>query len=147
MPTNTNTGNTYGVGSTTRAKWAQDLTQKISFYALRKFVLNFADLLRSTDQPNYRDALRENAFLNRSARAIVYGHTHHYMLVPLKVTAGAEGFREQMYLSPGTWRPYHELAKRHPSEEEFVPYQLMTYLAFSKKVSGAAGNMRRGTDC
>ncbi len=111
-------------------KWAQNLTRKVSFDALSKFVLKFAGLLHSTDRPDYTDALHEKAFLDRSAQAIVYGHTHQYMLVPLEVSAGADRTCDQVYINSGTWRPFHELAKRHPSEEEFVPYQLLTYLAF-----------------
>jgi len=114
------------------AKWAQKLTGSVSFSEFSELVRKLGGLTNSTDRPNYTDALHEQAFLNRTARAIVYGHTHQYMLVPLESSVTPDGTLDQIYLNSGTWRPYHELAKRHPNEEEFVPYQLMTYLAFFK---------------
>ncbi|HEV2351328.1 MAG TPA: hypothetical protein VG028_15935 [Terriglobia bacterium] len=113
-------------------KWAQDLTRKLSLGDLSKAILRFAGMVHSTDRPDFSDALHESAFLNRSARSIVYGHTHQYVLVPLEVSSGTGGTLDQVYINSGTWRPFHELAKRHPNEEEFVRYQLMTYLAFFK---------------
>lgn len=77
-------------------------------------------------------AIGEDAFKSRMARFIVYGHTHHYEMVPLDSTLMPEGILDQIYINSGTWRPYHELARLHPEQEEFVPYQVMTYIAFFK---------------
>ncbi|MEJ2007578.1 MAG: hypothetical protein P8Z30_05365 [Acidobacteriota bacterium] len=115
-----------------RVKWAQDLTSGLSLNLLSRLVRKFGVLFRSSDCPDYKNALRESAFLDRSARCIVYGHTHQYVLAPLDVSAMHDGTLNQVYINSGTWRPYHQLAKRHPQEEQFVPYQLMTYLAFFK---------------
>jgi UDP-2,3-diacylglucosamine pyrophosphatase LpxH len=113
-----------------RMKWAQDLTSGLSLNMLSRLVRKIARLFPSTDHPNYRNALQETAFLDGSARCIVYGHTHQYVLVPLSVSAVHGSTLNQVYINSGTWRPYHQLAKWHPQNEEFVPYQLMTYLAF-----------------
>jgi hypothetical protein len=113
-----------------RMRWAQDLTSGLSLGMLSRLVRKFGGLFPSTDCPDYRNALQEPAFLDRSARCIVYGHTHQYALVGLEVPATPHGTLNQVYLNSGTWRPYHQLAKRHPKEEQFIPYQLMTYLAF-----------------
>jgi len=79
-----------------------------------------------------RHAFDEAAFKNRQARFIVYGHTHYYELVPLASTVSGGGIFDQIYINSGTWRPYHELARCHPELEQFVGYQVMTYLAFFK---------------
>jgi len=114
------------------ANWAQKLTRSFSFAEFSELVRKLGGLANSTDRPNYTDALHEQAFQNRTARAIVYGHTHQYMLVPLESSIVPDGTLNQIYLNSGTWRPYHQLAQRHPNEEEFVPYQIMAYLAFFK---------------
>jgi hypothetical protein len=111
-------------------KWAQDLTSRLSLHTLSKLVRKFGGLFRSKDHPNYSNALLEPAFLLRNARCIVYGHTHQYVLVPLEVSITPGGTFNQVYINSGTWRPYHQLAKQSPKDEQFVPYQLMTYLAF-----------------
>lgn len=115
---------------TDRIRWAQNLTSCLSLNFLSRLVLKFGSLFRSDDHPNYADALREATFLDRSARFIVYGHTHRHLVVPLEVTLTPQGTLNQIYINSGTWRPYHELTKSHPEREQFVPYQLMTYLAF-----------------
>ena len=115
-----------------RMKWAQNLTRAISLSTLTKLVRKFGGLFRLPDHPDYTNTLREPAFLDRTARCIVYGHTHQYVLAPLKVATTAQGTLNQVYINSGTWRPYHQLAKSQPQEEQFVPYQLMTYLAFYK---------------
>jgi hypothetical protein len=38
----------------------------------------------------------------------------------------------QMYFNTGTWRPVHELATRNPKEEEFIDFNVMTYVAIYK---------------
>ena len=113
-----------------RIEWAQNLTSGFSLNLLNWLVQKFGGLFPSSDSPNYKNALQEPAFLDRSARCIVYGHTHQYLLTPLEVSIAPQGPLNQVYLNSGTWRPYHQLAKYHPQEEQFVPYHLMTYLAF-----------------
>src|SRR5258706_487635 len=73
-------------------------------------------------------ALQEPAFLNETARYIVYGHTHHYEVVPLDSTPNLN--QSQLYFNSGTWHPYYGLAIKNLKAERFVPYQAMTYLTF-----------------
>jgi UDP-2,3-diacylglucosamine pyrophosphatase LpxH len=79
-----------------------------------------------------RRAFDEAEFKNRKARFVVYGHTHYYELVPLASTVTGGSILDQIYINSGTWRPYHELARCHPELEQFVGYQVMTYLTFFK---------------
>jgi hypothetical protein len=60
----------------------------------------------------------------------VYGHTHHYEVIPLDV--GGDGLRAKIYINSGTWRAVHELARLHLSEQQFSAHHVMTYLAFFK---------------
>jgi hypothetical protein len=78
-------------------------------------------------------ALRERSFHNRSARFIVYGHTHRHEIVPLNSSMTGEGLFNQLYINSGTWRPVHELARYQSGREVFVGYHTMTYLAFFKE--------------
>jgi hypothetical protein len=80
----------------------------------------------------YPYALHEAAFAQGWAKFIVYGHTHHYELVPLQAVQRAGKSVDQIYINSGTWRPVHELAQFHPGQKHFVGYHVMTYLAFFK---------------
>jgi len=80
----------------------------------------------------YPYALHEAAFTQGWAKFIVYGHTHHYELVPLQAVQQGDRSVEQIYINSGTWRPVHELAQFHPGQKHFVGYHVMTYLAFFK---------------
>lgn len=86
----------------------------------------------------YPYALHEKAFTEGWAKFIVYGHTHHYEIVPLQSVQAGGNVRNQIYINSGTWRPVHELARFHPSQKQFVGYHVMTYLAFFK------GDERKG---
>lgn len=79
----------------------------------------------------YRNALGESAFTERTAQFIVHGHTHHYELAPLDISQKDGKPFEQIYLNSGTWRPVYELTKAG-TDEEFIGYHEMTYLAFFK---------------
>jgi hypothetical protein len=75
-------------------------------------------------------ALNEPAFLNGTARYIVYGHTHHHEIVPLDLTPDAH---HQIYFNAGTWHSYYGLAVRNLKDQKFIPYQALTYLTFYKE--------------
>ncbi len=62
----------------------------------------------------------------------MYGHTHVYEMVPLDSLLISDASFDQIYFNSGTWRPYHQLSRIDPELEEFVKFQLMTYLAFFK---------------
>lgn len=80
----------------------------------------------------YPYALHEDGFLAGWARFIVYGHTHHYEIVPLQSLQQGSTITNQIYINSGTWRPVHELARFHPGQKHFVGYHVMTYLTFFK---------------
>ena len=86
----------------------------------------------------YTHAVKEKAFKNRRARYVVYGHTHGHEIVPLDVSFSESQRLDQIYFNSGTWRRVHRLAKGHPDEQEFIAYDVMTYLTFFK------GNERKG---
>ncbi|MDZ4780282.1 MAG: hypothetical protein SGJ19_08525 [Planctomycetia bacterium] len=78
----------------------------------------------------YAHALAEQDFRNRRAKHIVYGHTHHAETVPLDASY-AEGYvLNQVYFNSGTWRRVHQQTRLAPNEHEFIPSDVMTYLAF-----------------
>jgi hypothetical protein len=54
------------------------------------------------DLPFYPNALNEPAFRDGSARFVVYGHTHHYEIVPLRSESTSTGLLEQIYINSGT---------------------------------------------
>ncbi len=74
-------------------------------------------------------ALREPAFLDNTARYIVYGHTHHHETVPLDYD---DIGGNQIYFNSGTWHTYFDLARKDPKEKKFVPYKALTYITFYK---------------
>ena len=78
----------------------------------------------------HEEALTEPNFKNRTARYVVYGHTHHHEIVPLDVCYTRQGELNQLYLNAGTWRRVHRLARLNTKDEEFIDYNVMTYLAF-----------------
>ena len=79
-----------------------------------------------------RHAMKEEAFLDRKAQFVVYGHTHHHEVVPLDTFPGTPRPTNQMYLNSGTWHTYFDLAVYKPKEQKFIPYQVLTYLTFYK---------------
>jgi len=81
----------------------------------------------------YPYALQEKAFTEGWAKFIVYGHTHHYEIVPLQSVQEGNDIENRIYINSGTWRPVHELARFHPGQKQFVGYHVMTYLAFFKE--------------
>ena len=99
-------------------KWAADL-------------LLYINGLRGQNDESYAShALAEQDFRNRRAKHIVYGHTHYAENVALDASY-AEGYvLNQNYFNSGTWRRVHRQTVLAPSEHEFLPSDVMTYLAF-----------------
>jgi hypothetical protein len=109
------------------------LSKGISFSALSKIVNWLGKNVPTKVESYYEEALMETAFKNRSARFIVYGHTHRNEIVPLDITKLADGKElKQVYLNTGTWRRVHTLAQSNTKDAEFIDYNIMTYLAFFK---------------
>lgn len=75
-------------------------------------------------------ALLEPTFLNNTNQFVVYGHTHHYEVIPLGTDNGIPQAESQLYFNSGTWHSYYDLAIKNPREQKFVPYQSLTYISF-----------------
>lgn len=108
------------------------LTDRISFKTLDDLVIWMRKKMWGNEISFAHFALREEAFLKRKARFIVYGHTHHHEVVPLDSIPIGPHKTNQMYLNSGTWHTYYDLALYKPEEQKFVPYQVLTYLSFYK---------------
>jgi hypothetical protein len=102
------------------------ISDRASFSTIDEVVIWFRNKMWEGEHSFANHALQEPAFLNETARYIVYGHTHHYEVVPLDATLN----QNQLYFNSGTWHPYFDLAIKNLKAQRFVPYQAMTYLIF-----------------
>jgi hypothetical protein len=109
------------------------ISKRTSFETVNDIVLWVRDRLRADDRSFAEHALQEPAFLNNTARFIVYGHTHHHEIVPLDSDGEPPHEQNQFYINSGTWRSYYDLAVKDPQEQKFVRYQTFTYLTFYKE--------------
>jgi UDP-2,3-diacylglucosamine pyrophosphatase LpxH len=106
------------------------LYDNVSLNTASKAILFIRDKFWGGESSFASYALKETAFKERWAHHIVYGHTHHYEIVPLdKVFVGYDSFN-QFYFNSGTWHPVHALALAH---ERFVFFNVMTFMAFFKE--------------
>jgi len=108
------------------------ITDSISFKTLDDIVVWIRKRFGSEDITLSHHAMKEEAFLDHKAQFIVYGHTHHHEIVPLDSFQSVPRPTNQMYINSGTWHPYYDLAVHKPEEQKFIPYQVLTYLAFFK---------------
>ncbi len=106
------------------------VSKQASFKTINDLVMWIRDKMWEGEISYVNHALREKAFLDNSARYIVYGHTHHHEAIPLDAEGEPPYEESQIYFNTGTWRSYYDLAVRNPQAQKFVPYQMMTYLTF-----------------
>lgn len=107
------------------------LTDAISFRTLDDLVIWIRQKFLSKEEINFSGyALKEKAFREHAAQYIVYGHTHHHEVVPLDDIPTTPHPTSQLYMNSGTWHTYYDLAINKPEEQKFIPYQVLTYLAF-----------------
>ena len=79
------------------------------------------------------NALKEKAFLDKSANYVVYGHAHRHEIIPLDlISKNGSKHGSQIYINSGTWHTYYDLALHKPKSKRFIPYQVLTYLVFYK---------------
>jgi UDP-2,3-diacylglucosamine pyrophosphatase LpxH len=106
------------------------LTRWTSIENFGRVILLIKKRLFRDDQSFVSHAIREEAFTTRQADYIVYGHTHHHEIIPLDSYSqyGKENY--QFLVNTGTWRSCYDLTRYHPEQQKFLPYQLMSYLAF-----------------
>ena len=116
------------------------ISKQASFQTINDVVMWIREKMWE-DGFSYTDhALKEPAFLNKSARYIAYGHTHHHEVIPLDTEGLPPEDLSQYYFNSGTWHSYYDLAVRKPEAQKFVHYQSMTYLTF---YTGEEGGDRR----
>jgi len=106
------------------------LTKRASFKTIDEIVVWMREKMGTGDISFAKNALKEEAFIKRTAQYIVYGHTHHHEIVPLDLIPATPRPTNQMYLNSGTWHTFYDLAVYKPEEHKFIPYQVLTYLAF-----------------
>jgi UDP-2,3-diacylglucosamine pyrophosphatase LpxH len=103
-----------------------------SFETLNDLVYWIRSKVNEGERSFAEHALEEPAFINKSARYILYGHTHHHEVISLDSDDGPSEVQDQIYFNTGTWHTYFDLATRDPKQQKFIPYQTLTYLAFYK---------------
>jgi UDP-2,3-diacylglucosamine pyrophosphatase LpxH len=106
------------------------ITNQFSFTTIDSLIAWLRKKFWSEEVTFAKYALQEDAFLNRKAQFIVYGHTHHHEVVPLDTIPAIPKPTNQMYLNSGTWHTYFDLAVHKPEDQKFIPYQVLTYLTF-----------------
>jgi hypothetical protein len=113
-------------------KLAIRISDHFSFKTIDEIVVWARKLFNPDAMTFAGHALKEPAFLDHSARFVVYGHTHHHEIVPLDAIPTMPHPTNQMYLNSGTWHTYFDLAINKPEEQKFIPCQVLTYLTFYK---------------
>ena len=108
-------------------------TKLASFESINDLITWIQKKVWSDELSFARHAISEAAFTSRRADFIVYGHTHHHEIVPLDTYSVGNRLAYQIMVNTGTWRTYYDLTRYRPEEQKFIPYQLMTYLAFYKE--------------
>jgi UDP-2,3-diacylglucosamine pyrophosphatase LpxH len=114
------------------------LTRWASIENFNRVILLIKKKLFQDDESLIKHAFKEKAFTSRQADFIIYGHTHHHEIIPLDVYQQNGKHIYQFLVNTGTWRSYYDLTRYHPEQQKFLPFQLMSYLAFF------AGNERGG---
>ena len=114
------------------------LTRWTSIENFNRVILLLKKKLYDNEWSLIQNALMEKAFTSRQADFIIYGHTHHHEIVPLDMYHNNGKDVYQFLVNTGTWRSYYDLTRYQPEQQKFLPFQLMSYLAFF------AGDERKG---
>lgn len=107
-------------------------SEGLSMKALGKLVKFFGRKAMDAEDPSFEDALAEKAFRDKTAKSIVYGHTHDEKIIPLDLSMDGGKLLSQMYFNTGTWRRVFKMAVANPKQQEFMSHNVMTYVAFYK---------------
>ena len=108
------------------------ISKRTSFETLNDIVVWIRDKMSEKELSFAEHALQEPAFINDTAKYIIYGHTHHHEIISLDTNGLPPNEQSQLYINSGTWHSYFDLAIKNPREQKFVPYRAMTYLTFYK---------------
>ena len=111
---------------------ATKITKGTSFETLNDVVLWLRKKVSNGERSFAEHALDETAFLDGSAKYVLYGHTHHHEVISLDSDGEPFEIHDQIYINTGTWHTYFDLATRDPKKQKFIPYQTLTYLAIYK---------------
>ena len=111
---------------------ALNISKLASFQTINDIALWVQEKVWGGDISYAKYALEEEAFKEKKANYIVYGHTHHHELRPLDTEESGDKLGEQVYFNSGTWHTFYDLAVNKPYEQKFIPYQVSTYLLFYK---------------
>ena len=103
-----------------------------SFETINDVVLWIRNKVSEGERSFAEHALEEQAFTDKTAKYIIYGHTHHHEVISLDSIGDPMQPHNQLYINSGTWHSYFDLATRDPKQQKFVPYQTLTYLTFYK---------------
>ena len=109
---------------------ALKFTETASLGTMSRLVAQVQRFVSEGDVPSFKNAMTEDAFTSRAASFIVYGHTHHHVIVPLNYLGPSKTAPNQFYINSGTWRRVYELAQSNPKDQEFLGYNVMTYVTF-----------------
>jgi hypothetical protein len=109
---------------------ALKFSQQVSTGWASNIVSWMHELCGGGDGSYYRHALAEQDFRNRRAMHIIYGHTHDAECIPLDASHVDGNVLNQSYFNSGTWRRVLRQTMLAPQEHEFIPADVMTYLAF-----------------
>jgi len=106
------------------------ISKFISFETIDNMIFRIQNRRVAGDGKSFAEhALDEPAFIDNSARYIIYGHTHHHETIPLDYDLIGGN---QIYFNSGTWHTYFDLARKDPKEKKFIPYKALTYITFYK---------------
>jgi len=121
----------FGIDVVDKMQLAIKISKVISFNTIDKLIYRLQNRgLSGSDHSFAEFALKEPAFLDNSARYIIYGHTHHHETIPLDFD---DVGGNQIYFNSGTWHTYFDLARKDPKEKKFIPYKALTYITFYKE--------------
>lgn len=112
---------------------ALNISKLASFQTINDIALWIQEKVWGGNISYAKHALQEEAFKDKRANYIIYGHTHHYEIRPLDTEETGNKLSDQVYFNSGTWHTFYDLAVNKPYEQKFVAYQVSTYLLFYKE--------------
>jgi UDP-2,3-diacylglucosamine pyrophosphatase LpxH len=120
----------FGIDIVDKMQLAIKMSKLVSFETIDTIIYKLQNRGVSGGEHSFAEfALKEPAFMDDSARYIIYGHTHHHETIPLDYDAVGGN---QIYFNSGTWHTFFDLARKDPKEKKFIPYKALTYITFYK---------------
>ncbi len=121
----------FGLDIVDKMQAAIKISKVVSFDTIDKMIYRLQNRgISGGDHSFAEHALQEPAFMDDSARYVIYGHTHHHETIPLDFD---DIGGNQIYFNSGTWHTYFDLARKDPKEKKFIPYKALTYITFYKE--------------